>query len=1156
MMVTPRRRASPRRSSAITAISRHLRSFLASQVAIFLLLGASTPVAGTPISYFPLNSQLPPVARVSEPFSFTFSPLTFSSDTDMTYTLGDGSPAWLSLDSASRKLSGVPDDAMIPPGDTLVGVVITLVASDETGSTAANATLVVSRGPAPVVRIPLEDQIEKFGPYSAPSSVLLHPSTEFSFEFDPDTFGLGTAGSRNGQAKAQYIKREGKGDAAVDGPGLSYYAVSGDNAPLPSWIEFDTGKLAFSGKTPTSESLVEPPQKFGFRLVASDVVGFSSVAVDFSIVVGHHELTVDEPVVELNATSGKSLDYTDLPKILKLDQQPLRAENISSITADKLPAWLSFDEKSWEVSGTPEEKEARPTNVTIVVVDKFSDTLNVTLAINFHTKIFVSDLPSLNMSAGDDFSFDLKKFLVAPTETQVTAEIQGADSWIRFDDASLVLSGTAPKPPNAGTAELVKLANEPRITFNATHRSTKDQEAKELEIHVNTPPAGSSGPDHKGGNDKNDDHGSNSSYNNWLWFLVIPGLVIPALVIGAIFIVRRRRQQPRKLDFSEVSGPVPGTFVANGFMDNSFHGMRHMLDTGQRAPSMQPNSFAPGVFPSLRVSQTMPNPSAEVDHMAPHAMTTHSGAVRLEHRGDGVGEARGSWFSGRQNRPSPAVTDEVSLLSDTSVGEDVHIVEEDLSPKKLPENMYGKKMHLEAPKATEPFSIQPTPELAYAVAGKYDYVSDDETPPVAGRAERRRSGYQQSTRASLRGVQHRLSTVWKRGSVSKFIGDQNRHSQHSQLSQLSGSSDATTRTSILTSGITEEATTASTNVVARPTVIHIPSRPGEARQVSRRTDDSSTFFGGRSLTKSQRNFGLARDTMPTPAGPPPRDPSPPATFGVQDDVAQGEHTPWDPLARNSLGIAYTDLIRTKHETGDSFVDPEEPGIGLARSENWNSHHTSKELMSPDRWPVPDVFLGLGGTADAFRSQSEPPQLPLSQQPTRAEPPATPTSKGKKRSSFLRMSRRESGCIPSLPQTPLTHRRSKARSSREERLRISRLREQKALDEFRAMMASQTPSPHNEWAGTGVGTGVGARVRQLPETPSRASRAPLTDRLNESRGEGLKSTLSKRSVKTARSTKSGWADDDDDDAWEDIRPPESVVGGWEPERSDGSFPVYI
>ncbi|KAI1148010.1 hypothetical protein F4825DRAFT_454889 [Nemania diffusa] len=1135
-----RRRASPRprRSRIITGISRHLQLLLTSQVAI-LLLGFTTPVASTPISYFPLNSQLPPVARVAEPFSFLFSPLTFSSDTKMSYALADGSPPWLSLDSASRRLSGTPDDALIAPGDTLVGVVITLVASDDTGSTAANATLVVSRGPAPIVRIPIEDQIEKIGPYSAPSSLLVHPSSEFTFEFDPNTFGVSAVGDRSGQTKTRDLKREE--DEAVNRPGLNYYAVSGDNAPLPSWIEFDAEKLAFSGKTPSSESLVEPPQKFGFRLVASDVVGFSSAFVDFSIVVGRHELTVDDPLIEVNATMGKPVEYTDLPTILKLDKQPLQADNVSSITADGLPAWLAFDEKSWKVSGTP-EKDAQPTNVTIVVVDKYSDALNVTLTINFHTKIFTSDLPSLNISAGKDFSFDLKKFLVAPVETEITAETQPAGSWIRFDESTLILSGTAPKAPSGGAAHYV---NELRTTFNATHKGTKDQEAKNLQIHVNLPPPPEKSPSppkpgRKGGDD--------DSRRNLYWLLVIPVLLIAIAIIVAIFLVRRRRQQPRKLDFSEVSGPVPGTFVANGFMDTSFQGLRHMLDTGQPAPSTQPNGFVPTVPPSLRMSQTMPNPSTDIDHTSPHAMTTQSGAIRLALPGNNMGEARGSWFSGRQTgqtRPSPAVTDEVSLLSDTSVGDDVHIAEEDLSPIKLPESMYGKSALLEAPK-TEPLSIQPTPELAYAVARKYDYVSDDDTPPATGYGERRRSGYQQSTRDSLRGVQHRLSTVWKRGSVTRILGDQKRHSQ------LSASSGVTTRTSILTSGVTEEATTASTNMVARPTVIHIPSRPGEARQVSRRTDDSSTFFGGRSLTKSQRNYGLATSTIPVPADPPAMGEVDPPATSMEQDLGQDAVTTWDPLSRNSLGIAYADLIQTGHAIGEPFVSPEEPRVGVAQSQNWDSHHTSKDLMSPDRWPVPDVFLGLG--------QREPPVAAH-------EPHAAPTgaaAAAKKRNSFLRMSR-GSGCMP----TPLAHKRgsnnngngSKARrSSREERLRISRIREQKALDEFRAMMASAssaTPSPsahqtHTEWPGP---------RRQLPETPSRG---PLTDRPNESRsdGGGLKSTLSKRSVKTMRSAKSvrsAWGgDEDDEDAWEDIRPPESVVGvhGWEPERSDGSFPVYI
>ncbi|TGJ82231.1 hypothetical protein E0Z10_g6533 [Xylaria hypoxylon] len=1119
-MTVTRRRASPRRDMVITSYHRHLQSFL-SILTILLLLSLTEPGASMPTSYFPLNSQLPPVARVSEPFSFVFSPLTFSSDEVMSYTLARGSPSWLSLDSASRVLSGTPDEASIPSGETLIGVIIALVASDNTGSTTANATLVVSRSRGPTVRKPLLDQIKKFGPYSAPASILLRPSSEFEFEFDPNTFGVDVAGDGNDQGRAhdgrstpQNVKR-GE-DEAMSGPELqlNYYAISGNNAPLPSWIAFNAEKLAFSGKTPGSESLVQPPQRFDFQLVASDVVGFASAAVDFSIVVGTHELTAEEPIIKLNATRGKQFEYTDIPDILKLDKKPLKAEDVSSIKADGLPEWLSFDEESWKVSGTP-DPEAQSANITITVVDKFLGALNVTLAIKLDTKIFVSDLPSLNVSAGDDFSFDLKRFLFAPKDTQLTAETQPNYSWIRFDDSSNILSGTVPKPLNTD------FANEIRITFNATQGRTKEKEAKSLNIHVNKligtnelPPARAPA---KGGDSRRDLY----------WLLIIPVLIIAVAITLSVFIVRKRRHQPRKLDFSEVSGPVPGTFVANGFMDPSLDEIRKMVDAGAPGPYMHPRGYTPAASSTLQKSQTTSNPSSEADHVPQHAMATYSRTTKPARKRNAVVESKESWLVSRRTRPSPTGTDEVSLLSDTSRRREVPNGENWSREKRgLGENAHEKKIELEVPGKGEPFSIQPTPELAYTAAGRYDYVSDEDTQTAIGSTGRSRSGHQRNLSISLRGAKNRLSKAWKRVSPSK-LGDTKRHSHHS------ASTDVTTCTSILTSGVTEEATTASANVVAKPTVIHISGRPGEARQMSRRTDGSTAFFGGGSLTKSQRNFRLEKDAVPGLAYSPGEDAAQPATFKGQD-IARDDDMTWDHLARNALGIAYSDLIQTNQ----------------AHNENWNTDARSQGLMSPSQWPIPGVAPGLAGTADVFRSQSEPPQLPLFQLPTKVELPVTPMGKGKKRASPTRRMSRICGSISTLSQSPSAHTRSKGRSSREERVRISRIREQKALDEFRAMM-SHTPSPQNEWAPP-------TRVRPLPETPSRTSRPPLTNHPNEPRG--LMSTISKRSVKTLRSNKSvrsARADgDDDDDAWEDIPPPESTIFGWEGEGSDGSFPVYI
>ncbi|KAJ3576971.1 hypothetical protein NPX13_g3533 [Xylaria arbuscula] len=959
MMVT-RRRASPRRGGmAITSSHRRLHSFFSGQLAI-LLFSIITPVFSTPISYFPLNSQLPPVARVSQPFSFVFSPITFSSADEIHYALAEGSPPWLSLDSASRTLSGTPDEATIPSGETLVGIVITLIASDDTGSMDANATLVVSRSPGPVVRIPLEDQIKKFGAYSAPSSILLRPSSEFEFEFDPNTFGPGIVNTQHPQDNTDG-NEENRQDAKrdVDGtmsgtelPQLSYYAVSGNNAPLPSWVAFDPQRLTFSGKTPVSEAITQPPQRFDFQLVASDVVGFSSAAIEFSILVGNHELTSKEATIMLNATRGKQFEYTELPSILQLDEKPLKAQDVSSIKADGLPKWLAFNEESWKISGTP-DMEAQLTNITIAVIDNFSDALNITLAIEFDKEVFASDLPALNVSAGDDFSLELRKFLITPEDTQVVAKIEPEAPWIRFDESSMVLSGTVPKPPDTQFAGETRttFADDIRISFDATQTRTNVKETKEMKIHVSKPIVAPTPtperPPEKAPTKEYD------SRRDLYWLLIIPALLIAVVIILWVFMVRKRRNQPKKIDFSEVSGPVPGTFVANGYMDPSIDEVRRMVDAGPHPPYFR--AFTP-LGASKSLSKT--KPKIQVNPVTPHAMTKNMKSIRAVNPGH---SRRNSWLGGRLNsKPSPVGTDEVSLLSsNSSRSRKIHDPRNLFIKKQRPGgNTLKNNIGLDVPEVPEPLSIQPTPDLAYKIAGKYDYVSDEDTQPSVGSAERQKLGHQRNTSGKK---------LWKRLSLSKS-GDAKRNSHNS------ASTDATTCTSILTSGITEEATMASANVVARPTIIHIPGRPGEARQLSRRTGGSTTFFAGGSITKSQRNFGLDSGSVYSPA------------TSKEQGVARDSKTTWDQQATTPLGISYRNLVPQKRE-----------------KDSWTTDITNEELLSPDRWPKPGVTPpGQAITSDGVRGHSKPAQLPPFRLPaTSTESPGTPTSKGKKRSSPMR-----------------------------------------------------------------------------------------------------------------------------------------------------------
>ncbi|KAI1136153.1 hypothetical protein F5Y05DRAFT_415336 [Hypoxylon sp. FL0543] len=1079
----------------------------------FGAVAAATLSSAAPVDYFPINSQLPPVARISEAFEFTFSPMTFFSSSVITYRL-ENAPKWLSIDSSSRRLYGTPSEEDVPPGE-VVGIPIELVAEDETGSTGSNSTLVVSRNGPPTLAIPLSKQLPKLGTYIAPSSLHLHPSSPFSFSFDKHTF------------------RTDRGDG-----GLNYYAVSGDNVPLPSWITFHADDLSFSGETPPFESLVQPPQTFTFQLVASDVVGFAGVSASFSLVVGNHELTAEPPIIKVSAMQKKPFEYKDLGSVLKLDKGPLEPDNVTAITALDLPSWLSFDNETWVLDGTP-ESDAESSNVTIFVVDKFSDTLNLTVWVHFG--LFTSDLPDLNLKAGEDFSFDLKKYLSKPSDIRVVLENESNAPWAKFNSSSMILSGTVPAPLSA------KAPVEPQITFSATSKHTNETETKTMSIHITsaspsshvTPPEPSDEPDDS---DKDD------SKKNLLWLLVIPIFLAFVGITLLLFYIRRRRQQPRRI---EVSGPIPGSFMANGsgghdkgsgYTTRTLVGIAELGQSKAGAPAQQMRASA--AASNQQSSQSGTSPSLNGNAM-PHAMMAiYSRAKSPEH--SVILEASGSWSGERSVQPSPQATvgtDELSLLSDTSLGEgDAYIVQAQSY------TVAGKPRHdtfrgLDVPKSPAPFSIQATPETAYTLTGRYDSGSDEAIPPAVGHAVQSRSGEQQDRGLGFRDVGKRISNLWKRQSRNPPCDEQRRASMHSD------STGQTTATSILTSGISggaEEEATTSTNVVARPTIIHIPSRPGEARQISRRADESSPLFGGRSATMSPRNFGLANHSPETAINEMLE--LPPNTEGFTNP--RDSDSSWDRLARNSLGIAYKDLLIA--ESGNVLPHQEAPPV--VAKENWIKHDVGRDLLAPDQWLMPNTSVNMVGIArtSPANTSSELPRLP----PTTAM--ITSKGEGKGRAGVNRRPSQTS----TLRNTPSTSSKSdRSYTSRDEQLRIRRLRSQKDRGVLQ-VMASQTPSPEHGWE---------APNRPLPDTPTRPSRAPLGNRPNEAYyapagGDGQSSDIenipskswkSTRSLKSAKSVRSVWTNgDDDEDAWEDIRPPTTIDGWDDGVDSDGSFAIYI
>ncbi|ATY66107.1 Cadherin-like protein [Cordyceps militaris] len=419
---------------------------MAALTIILVALQLASLACGKPNLAFPLNAQLPLAARLDTFFTYSFSPQTFVSSSNITYSFGQNHPSWLSIESANRRLYGTPRDGDLADGE-VVGQKVDIVATDDTGSTTMDSTLVISRKPAPSVQIPLQDQIKKFGNISAPSSVLSYPATQFRYSFNPDTFGKNS--------------------------GLNYYAVSSNNSPLPAWVKFDAGSLTFSGSTPPFESLVQPPQTFGLSLVASDIVGFAATSLTFNIVVGSHKLTTENPVVTINATRGTAVDYDGLENAIALDGKLVKSNELD-VTTEGMPQWLNYDKDTGKLSGTPRDGD-HASNFTITYSSMLSATLDILVVVNVATGLFKSTFEDMEARPGGKFDVDLSQYFRNPSDINLNVSVSPTENWLKVD--GFKLSGDVPKDTKGNFD----------VTVDASSKSSSLSESEKLHVNVLAP---------------------------------------------------------------------------------------------------------------------------------------------------------------------------------------------------------------------------------------------------------------------------------------------------------------------------------------------------------------------------------------------------------------------------------------------------------------------------------------------------------------------------------------------------------------------------------------------------------------------------------------------------------------------------------------------
>ncbi|KAI9673271.1 MAG: hypothetical protein M1829_004336 [Trizodia sp. TS-e1964] len=367
-------------------------------------------VKALPRIAFPLNAQVPPIARVSQAFAFTFSASTFYSDwATLTYSLRSA-PSWLQLDTASRTLFGTPT-----PADVGVAI-IQLTATDGGGSSDMNATLIVSSSPGPMIHNGLSNQITLIGPSSQPSTLLYYPSESFDFSFASDTFGGGNNLSE-------------------------YYAVSFDNTPLPSWIRFDPKARRVYGSTPSITSLISLPQTFSFNFIASDIIGFAGAIIPFNLVVSPHKLFFDIGSQTLNVTRNITLTSTNLRSHLVLDGSIAQSQDLIAISA-QIPSWLTFDNSSGAITGTPDQ-QAQSTNITISAQDRYGNIANSTIYLQLKENV-TPPAYDANATVGETFFYPLNQSQFTDSHAVIRIDTNPEASWLSFDTEKFAITGNVP----------------------------------------------------------------------------------------------------------------------------------------------------------------------------------------------------------------------------------------------------------------------------------------------------------------------------------------------------------------------------------------------------------------------------------------------------------------------------------------------------------------------------------------------------------------------------------------------------------------------------------------------------------------------------------------------------------------------------------------
>ncbi|KAL6306128.1 hypothetical protein BKA93DRAFT_927289 [Sparassis latifolia] len=417
-------------------------------VILLFLLGAAVSTGASSIYVqYPLQDQLPLIARVNASYSWTFASDTFvsSDNARLNYTTST-LPAWLFFDPSTLTLHGTPS----PSDEGTPG--FSIVAHDPVSSSSASSymTLCVTPYAPPNLHVPVAQQFNASNP-SLSSVFLLSPDSAL----DTSNPSLRIPPSWSFSVGFLY-------DTYITDNDLYYAGLQADGTPLPSWITFNPDEITFDGVSPSLQNSTSP-MTVSLALHVSDQEGYSAASSPFDLVVAAHELslsTASLPTINVTAATpfNFSLNSPDDFYGVLIDGQPVQASEILNLTIDTshYSNWLHYDSGSRTLTGNP------PTSITSSSQDPVLPATVISINQTIQTNVSLAIVPSYFSTAvlqpvlvlpGHALSYDLVQYFsnssglgIQRNDVNLTAAFDppSAGNYLNFDATSAQLTGTVP----------------------------------------------------------------------------------------------------------------------------------------------------------------------------------------------------------------------------------------------------------------------------------------------------------------------------------------------------------------------------------------------------------------------------------------------------------------------------------------------------------------------------------------------------------------------------------------------------------------------------------------------------------------------------------------------------------------------------------------